>query len=78
MADGFKIDMDAEKAEQLRAAAKAQGVEPAEYARLLLEQALEDQADKAEIERRWARFEATGDAIDNDEIIALLKQRAAG
>jgi hypothetical protein len=77
MADGFKIEMDDERAQQLKAAAKARGVEPAEFARQLLERALEDDADRTNIERRVTAFEETGEAIDHSEIVDLLRRRAA-
>lgn len=77
MADGFRIEMDTDKSAQLQAAAREQGLEPAEYARRLLERALDDEADRAEIGRRLMRHDATGEAIDHAEIVALLQRRSA-
>lgn len=76
MADGFKIEIDDVRAEQLKAAAKARGIEPTELARQLLEQAIEDEADRTEIGRRTTAYDQTGDAIDHAEIVDLLRRRA--
>lgn len=78
MADGFKVDMDAEKAAQLEEGARRLGLAPAEYARLLLERALEDEADRIEIDARMKRFERDGEAVDHAEVLDLLKKRSAG
>src|SRR5262245_9200752 len=73
MADGLKIEIDQDQAEQLKAAAKERGVEPADFARQLRDQALEDAADRTEIERRWKNYDASGETIDHVEIIEMLK-----
>jgi hypothetical protein len=76
MADGFKIEMDDRRTEQLMAAAKARGIGPAELAQQLLEQAIEDEADRAEIGRRMTAYDDTGEVIDHAEIVDLLRRRA--
>ncbi len=78
MADGFKVEMDEERARQLEAVARERGVAPAELARQFLEQALEDEADRAEVASRWKEFEETGETIDHAEVIDLLRRRASG
>ena len=49
MADGFRIDIEGDRAAQLKAAADARGVDPSAYARQILEEALTDDADRLEI-----------------------------
>ncbi len=61
MADGFRIDVDPETAERLKAAAAA-GVPPADYARELLHTALDDEW--SESLRRLADYDRDGVAYD--------------
>ncbi len=86
MADGLMIEIDAKQATRLRAAAEARGMTLDEYVRATLDAELasgeadmppiEEEADHAEIERRWALFEETGEAFDHADIATLLRKRA--
>ena len=78
MADGLTIEIRGEKAAQVEAGARERGLSPAEFASQLLERALEDETDRAEIGRRWTAFVDTGETIDHQAIIEILRQRAAG
>lgn len=73
MADGFDIHIDPEHAAHLRAAAEAKGIEPAAYARELLEAAL-DAADPWAVSRaRLAEYDRTGAYVAADEALANFR-----
>ena len=73
MADGFDIHISPEQAAHLRAAAQTQGVDPADYARQLLEAAL-DAADPLAVSRaRLAEYDRTGEFVPADRALADFK-----
>ena len=67
MADGFQIEIDAEMAERLKAAAQAAGVEPATYALEVLGSALD--SDWTESLKRLEEYDRTGESISLEEAL---------
>ena len=79
MADGFTLEIDADLAERLKAAAEAAGESVEVFARSIIQHGLED--DWAEDFRRLAEYEATGEWVSIDEAFgearAELEKRLA-
>jgi hypothetical protein len=82
MADGFKVEFEGEDAARVEAAARQQGVSADAYVRDLVLSVTQDEAgleaDRREISRRWALFEASGQSYDHSDVAAVLKRRAGG
>lgn len=73
MADGFDVHIDERQAANLKAAAEARGMAPADYARELLEAALEA-ADPGAVSRaRLAEYDRTRIAIPADQALAKFR-----
>jgi len=70
MADGFNIHLSEGLARRLRAAAEAVGIDPADYARQLLDGAVE--GDWAEDDRRWAEYQRTRETVSVEEAFAAF------
>jgi hypothetical protein len=76
MADGFVLEIDAEMAERLKAAAEAAGVAPEAYALDVLKGALDQ--DWVEDLRRLAEYERTGDSVSVEEAMAHFDAAIGG
>ena len=68
MADGFDVRIEGEQALRIRTAAEAAGVDPLDYARVLIDQSLKNPF--AEDDRRWAEYKRTGETIGLEEALA--------
>lgn len=71
MADGFDIHIDQAQAERLKALAEIAGARPEDFARAIIERALE--ADWAEDYARLAEYERTGEAVDLEDWLTGLR-----
>jgi len=82
MADGFRIEFDGDDAVRVEAAAGRLGISVEAYVRELVLSAAQDGADVAadrrEIDRRWALFEASGETFAHEEVASILRRRASG
>ena len=74
MADGFTLEIDADMAERLKAAAEAAGESVEVFARSIIRHRLEDE-DWAEDFRRLAEYDATGEFVSAED--ALEEARLA-
>ena len=77
MADGFQIEIDAEMAEQLKAAAEAAGVDPKAYALDILKHAMAEDMGDAEALHRLEEYDRTGIAYDAEPILQDFQRRVA-
>ena len=75
MADGMDIHLSDGLARRLKAAAEAAGVDPVDYARQLLDVAIED--DFAEDDRRWAEYQRTGETVSLEDAIKAFDEAIA-
>jgi len=79
MADGFhiEIDLDPETGERLQAAARAAGMEPAEYAASVL-RGMTFETDWSIAEARLVEYDRTGESISVEEALAQFDAAIKG
>jgi hypothetical protein len=75
MADGFDIHLNEDQARRLKAVADASGLEPADYALQVLEQAIA--GDWVEEARRLAEFDRSGQAVPVEEALVAFRSDLA-
>lgn len=74
MADGFDIHISDEQANQLRTAALAKGLDPEQYARALLEDALERDNPGFIVRSRLERYDRTGEYVELEDALSAFNQ----